>query len=301
MADPNRMNVRIDVESGRLVTFPSESGFHLNGMLYDRGSSGVVVIHVHGSLGNFYQNAYIGVMGATYASAGIRFLSFNLSSHDGVAEGSRNVDDFEYSGGSIVAFDRCIEDICGAIAFARRFGDVIVLQGHSLGCDRVLLYCLEREAPCSVILLGPCDSYALQTTWIAPESVEEQIVRLRSEFTGHCELDWLPAQEYGIRSGDEEYYIPVTRAALLSIMEGPVFRLLRIDQPSSFQLTQRAFVYLGGNDPFQTSNCDVMFRHLESRLGSVTRCFVPHGGHSLEGCETTVAEQIVDWIEAIEC
>ena len=283
---------------GYLVTFSTPTGFWLDGILYGDDRASTTVVHVHGSLGNCYRNRFLRVMGKRYGEAGIRLLSFNLSSHDGLAEGYRNKDEFEYCGGSVVEFDRCLDDIAGAVAFAEESCDRIILQGHSMGCDRVLHYLLSRGGGYDCILLGPCDSYQLQKKWIGPESVEEQTERLKREALGTGELDWLPSREYGIRSGDEDYIIPITRRALLSIMEGPVFRLLRIDHPMDFRLEERAFVYLGGDDALQPAGSEAMFRHLEERVSRVTRCFVSHGGHSLEGCEEIVTNEIIKWTKA---
>lgn len=281
---------------GELITFENARGFHLDGILYGCDSCRTVVVHVHGSLGNFYQNRFIRIMGLRYAEAGIRLLSFNLSSHDGLAEGYRDEDGFEYSGGSVVDFDRCLDDIESAVVFAEELCDRIILQGHSMGCDRVLHYLLSRGGGYDCVLLGPCDSYQLQSKWIAPETVEHQIERLKRAMPLDGQFDWLPADEYGIRSGDEDYVIPIARSALLSIMEGPVFRLMRLDEPMDFRLEQNALVYIGGSDPLQTTNSDTMFRHLEERIPAAGRCFVQNGGHSLEGCEELVTEAIIRWV-----
>lgn len=286
-----------DKVEGFLVTFESPTGFQLDGILFGDDNFSTYVVHVHGSLGNFYQNRFLRVMAKRYAEAGMGLLSFNLSSHDGLAEGYRNDDDFEYSGGSVVNFDRCLDDIEGAVAFAEGLGDRIVLQGHSMGCDRVLHYLINRGKTYDCVLLGPCDSYQLQRKWIAPETVEEQVERLKRAARLEKQLDWLPAEEYGIRSGDEDYVIPITRSALLSIMQGPVFRLMRLDRPMEFRLEQRAFVYIGGADPYQTASSETMFRHLEGRIPRVKRCCVPHGGHSLEDCEELVTEEIIRWVQ----
>jgi len=287
-----------DGAPARLVKVRTPSGTELDGMLFGNEHFSQTVVHVHGSLGNFYQNRFISVMGRHYAESGIRLLSFNLSAHDGVAEGYRHTEEFEYTGGSLVDFRRCTDDIEGAVTFAESLGGEVTLQGHSMGCDRILDYVVNGHARHDCILLGPCDSYRLQEKWIAPETVEQQVERLKRESVSTAELDWLPAREYGIRSGDEDYVIPITRKALLSIMEGPVFRLLRLDSPTRFRLERRAFVYLGGKDPLQTADHESMFKHLEERVAEVTRFFVAKGGHSLERCEEVVAERIVAWLSA---
>ena len=175
---------------GELVTFKSSAGLHLDGILYQDDSNRKTIIHIHGSYGNFYQNFFVRLMADRFLESRLNFLSFNLAGHDGFGEGYRNIEDFEYVGGSVQDFSECIADIEGAIAFVTTFSEEIVLQGHSLGCDRILHYLITKKSTLDFILLSPCDSYQLQCNWIHPETVEEQIARLRREDTGQ-EFDWL--------------------------------------------------------------------------------------------------------------
>ena len=176
-------------------------------------------------------------MASVYGNARLNFLSVNMSCHDGLGEGYWVDGRFAYIGSCASPFQECVDDIAGAVTFAERFSDRIVLQGHSLGCDRVLQYSIDLRSTCDLVLLAPCDSYQLQADWIAPETVEAQIARLRSGAGSDTVLDWLPAREYGIRCRDEwTYSIPVTRRAFLSIAEGPPYRLMRVSRPTDFFL-----------------------------------------------------------------
>ncbi len=292
------MSGKSEAVLGELITFQNPRGFHNDGIVFGDDTCDTTIVHVHGSLGNFYQNKFLRLMGKRYKGMGIRLLSFNLSAHDGLAEGYFKADDFEYTGGSITEFGTCLDDIEGAVAFAKSFGNRLILQGHSMGCDRVLHYLLERGGSHDFILLSPCDSYQLQAKWIAPETVEQQIERLRREAVSDARnYDWLPFKEYGIRCKDEEYVIPITRRSLLSVMEGPVFRLMRLDRPVRFRLEQRALVYLGGKDSLQTATSEEMFQYLEERIQSIARIFIPCGYHSLEDCEEEVIEKIIEWVQ----
>lgn len=267
---------------GELVTFKSSAGLHLDGILYQRDKNRRTLIHVHGSYGNFYQNHFLRLMVERYLASDINFLSFNLAGHDGFGEGYRKVDDFEYVGGGISDFSECIADIEGAIVFAKDFSDRVILQGHSLGCDRILHYLITQKSRLDFILLSPCDSYKLQCNWIYPETVENQIARLKGDDRG-VEFDWLPSKEYGMKQGEWTYPLPVTRAALLSIMEGPPFKLMNLSSPSEFYIDQRALVYIGGKDLLQTAPSDVMYRYLEKRIRDVRRAYFGEGDHNLLG------------------
>lgn len=284
------------VPLGELITFRDPEGYNHDGILYRRPGNNVTIVHIHGSLGNFYHNYFLRLMASAYLASGINMLSFNLTAHDGVSEGFRYDTNFEYVGGSVVRFDTCLADIAGAVSFCETFSHRIILQGHSLGCDRILYYLTKKGEQCDVILLSPCDSYQLQSKWIAPETVEQQIARLRESLSDNKSLDWLPLKEYGINQGAENYTIPITRGSLLSIMEGPPFKLIRLSKPVSFRLNSKAIIYIGGKDSLQSWPHLDMFRYFEERIKSVVRVFCPDGDHDLSACEREVIAQILGWV-----
>jgi hypothetical protein len=283
---------------GELVSFRSVHGSLLNGICYRREGFETTVIHVHGSLGNFYALPMVSMMASICISHGVNFLSINSSCHDGISEGDRN-GQFEYAGGSCSSFEECIQDIEGMVRFAEPFSKRIVLQGHSLGCDRVLHYLISSNRPFDFVLLSPCDSYELQARWIAPETVEDQIRRLRSGGTAYPQFDWLPMREYGVNCGDGwTYEIPITRRAFLSIADGPPFKLINLKTPASFHLRQRALVYIGGKDALQTWPSGNMFDYFRDRIASTTDVYIPQGDHMMANYEAKMSATILDWVMA---
>jgi pimeloyl-ACP methyl ester carboxylesterase len=289
---------------GELVTFDSTTGMHLDGILYQKEANDTTIVHVHGSFGNFYANQWLRVMAKLYGESGINFLSFNLTAHDGIVEsyrtmGDNRLDDFAYSGFSIVNFETCIEDIQGAINFVHPFSKRIILQGHSLGCDRVLYYLISQKANYDFILIGPADSYQLHENLLKPETIDHQIERLKARPTLPDNYDWLPLHEYGIKQPPREVYcIPITRDALLSIVQGPPFKIIRIISPARFYLAQGAAIYMGGKDGFQTWSPEVMYKFFEEHIQDVTRIYRPENDHELKGCEVDVTEQIIKWVKS---
>lgn len=281
---------------GELIVIESSNGRELDGILYRSTENKQTIVHVHGSFGNFYQGPLVKAMARTYADAGINFLSLNMSCHDGLAESSFRDQRFEYCGGSVSEFNECVDDISGAITFAQAFSEKVVLQGHSLGCDRVLHYLIETGARHDLIMLSPCDSYQLQANWIAPETVEAQIERLKRYDATEHELEWLPSHEYGIAGNKEwTYKIPITRRAFLSIAAGPPYRLIRPTNPSPFRLEQRALVCVGGQDALQVWPAEVMVAYFRSRLNEVEEHVISEADHMFSGFEESVATRIASW------
>jgi pimeloyl-ACP methyl ester carboxylesterase len=282
---------------GELVTFKDATEFHHDGILYERRENRTTIVHVHGSFGNFYQNEFLRVMAETYLRGGINFLSFNLRGHDALTEGYRHEWDFEYAGGAITSFDSCVQDLQGAVDFVSPISDRVILQGHSMGCDRVLHYMLSTGNHHESILLSPCDSYELQADWIAPETAEQQVDRLRAANRDAPDYDWLPLNEYGIRRGDWSYSIPITRPSFLSVVEGPAFKLVRLSKPAEFFIDQRMLIYIGGDDTLQTAPRDAMLTYFTERVADVRlTSLYPEGDHSLWGCEEEVSNEIVAWV-----
>ena len=281
---------------GELVTFQNARGLSLDGMVFHAENASATIVHVHGSFGNFYQNQYLRTMAKGYLVSGLNFLTLNLSAHDGVAEGYRNVDEFEYVGGAVTEFGDCVDDIGAAVKVAEQLTSRVVLQGHSLGCDRVLHYMLSSGHTHEFVLLCPCDSHELHEKWIEPETVDEQIIRLRAVRSDGQNLDWVPTKEYGIRQGEWTYPIPITRRALLSIIDGPPFQLIRPKVPAGFFIDARALVYLGGSDLLLTVPVPEMFSYFEKRVRTLRKVYVGDGDHMLSSCAEEVVEQIVKWV-----
>lgn len=281
---------------GEPVTVTSASGLMLDGLVFEAAQPEAIVVHVHGSYGNFYQAPFLRDLVKAYRDRHISMLCVNSSSHDGFGEAYFSDGRFAYAGGAVSDFGSGVCDIQGMIDFAEGLAERVILQGHSLGCDRVLSYSLEKEAKHELVLLAPCDSYNLQSRWLRDETVEDQIARLTGEQRDQ-EMDWLPLTEYGVRQGEGwTYCLPVTRSAFLSIANGAPFKLINLAKPASYQIPVSAAIYIGGKDPLQTWASSEMFAYLEQRLGGVHRLMFENGDHMLSSCERAVAAALGDWI-----
>jgi len=286
---------------GQLVSFDGAGGLRLDGLLFRSPDADTTILHAHGSFGNFYQNMFVRVLAARAQRMNANFISFNLSAHDGVAEGYFADGGFRYVGASLVDFDTCIADIAGAVSFATNLNTRIVLSGHSLGCDRIVAASMHYEWTYPLILLAPCDSYALQSNLISPESVEEQRERLSRPGTPHDhspaqQYDWLPFGEYGVRSTREwTYPNPITRSAFLSISHGAPYRLFRFEQEPWWRLNARAIVVSPGQDALLTTSHTRVRTFFSIAFGDSTHVVVP-GDHLFSGNEDRLADSVMNWL-----
>ena len=282
---------------GCLVSIVNHSGIILDGMVFGPRRPHLAIVHVHGSLGNFYHQQFIRVMANIFLPYGITLLSFNLSAHDGIAEGYTIDGEMRYIGGSLSPFDSCLDDLDAILTFARTIAGRVVLQGHSLGCDRVLYYTESRQTEIPLILLSPCDSYRLHEQWLGKESIPQQVARL-SQHSSEGEWQLLPSEEYGLNGPEGwTYHIPISRASLCSILTGAPFRLLRIEGSATPLHDEPSFAYLGKRDAIRGASTDVMSQHLKRLLPGLEIHEEENGEHDLEGCERSVAGAIITWIQ----
>ena len=285
---------------GKLLSVVNGAGLLLDGIVFSPPDARLAIVHVHGSLGNFYQQPFIRVFANRLARHGVAVLSFNLTAHDGVSEGYTPDREMRYVGGSLSKFETCLDDLDALLYFAGSICPRVVLQGHSLGCDRVLFYTQRRATRIPLILLSPCDSRRLQEIWLDGKPILEQAERLSSGSGDDEQVSLVPASEYGMNGPDGwTYSIPISRAALLSIITGPPFQILRVDSSSQPVSSAPAFVYMGTGDAIRGAPLNKMTAHVRGLVPSARVFTVEHGDHSLDGCEETVADAISVWAHEV--
>jgi hypothetical protein len=169
------------------------------------------------------------------------------------------------------------------------------LQGHSLGCEKVMYYGQHRDASLPLILLSPSDGYRLQTIYRDPETVEDQISRLRSSYSLQG-LEILPPEEYGIQGPGLYYDVPITAKALVSLLTGPAFQVLRRGYHWEHPLTNKCYTYLGGRDSLQIDGVEAMRDVVLERFADAYVDIYPQGDHHLRGAMPEVLDAIVNWI-----
>lgn len=294
---------------GRLVTFRTKDDYEIIGMMFCslNGDNEKIVVHIHGNFGNFYQNKFLWVMSNVYVKNGVDFLTINLSSHDGLAEGYYGRE-LKYVGGGVADYNCSQADIKAAIDFVIDKGyKRIILQGHSLGCDKVIQYTLENRSDIPLILLSPVDSYRVQSDWIKPETINEQIMRLKSNIKekdnrwGTADLDWLGPKEYGASGDTDEwtYQIPITRNALISILEGSAFKYLNVECGTEFHITSPVFIFIGKHDGLQMHESCTWIDFIRNSFTNAEILSVMDADHDVVGVEKELAERIIEWIEKL--
>jgi len=287
----------------QLVAFEGKNGLRYDALLVPPTKHDLMIVHVHGKCGNFYQNDFIKTMLDRYQSEGIGFLAFNHSGHDCVAEAYRH-GDLEYVGGALEHFVDLLEDIDSALQFAANFASRCVLQGHSNGCEKVLYFVSHRPGTVrGVLLLSPSDSYEMQRLYLHGETPEDQLSRLSdtttSLETGPIAMNLL-LTEYGIDSGNKKYPIPVIRDALLDVLAGPALDVLRLSRevPAEMVCSEAVpcLVCLGSLDPYITVPPEVLATAIGKRTrGPVTLWLKEGSDHHFHNFEHDLLDAEIMW------
>lgn len=284
-----------------VVRFTSADGYIYTGLLFRALTNAkTTVIHIHGMCGNMLSFTPLVDLAGVYIENGYNLLTFDLKAHDCIAEGnwtdSKHMSDFfYYVGGSLEPFERCVIDIESVIQFALSFSDHIVLQGHSMGCERIITYQLVTHSHYHTILLSPCDAYQLQMDYIYPKTIEDQL----NELTYYKENVLLPPEFFGINSSKgEKYTIPIYKSAMESILTGYALKIFRQDKNLEYYLPIKCLCILGENDPLQTYPPQKAFHILKDKFEDF-QGYALQGDHEMIPVASEMIAIILRWIKAL--
>lgn len=149
------------MNKNKLLQITTSDGLFLHGYYMPSESKNVVLLHIHGMEGNFYQDNFVHILAKELEEHEIGFLTVNT-------RGNGKDTDFNTVSGKIVRFGSRYElleeahlDITAWIRFLINEGyKEIILQGHSAGTVKVVRYLFEGELKDKVnklILLSPID------------------------------------------------------------------------------------------------------------------------------------------------
>ena len=150
-----------------IVKVTSQDNFPLHGLLSEpKEKSDSIIIHIHGTAGNFYQSTFYPYLFSLAEELKIAFLTTNNR-----GSGVYNIETgTKYRGAAIEIFEDCLLDIDVWIelAFDRGYKSII-LEGHSFGTNKIQYYTLNgkyKDKIRALILLGFTDSYGGQLDYL---------------------------------------------------------------------------------------------------------------------------------------
>ncbi|MBI3486251.1 alpha/beta fold hydrolase [Candidatus Daviesbacteria bacterium] len=161
----------------------------LQGLLYEpEQKTNKLILHIHGMAGNFYENRFLDYMAKTFTKNGYAFLAVNTRGHDYIADfpiAGDKEDDIRI-GNVFEKFEECVLDIKCWMDFAAKKFSQITLQGHSLGCSKVVYYLSETKDKRvkNLSLASPTDMVGMIERWSGSKQTAELSKKRVSEGKG---------------------------------------------------------------------------------------------------------------------
>jgi pimeloyl-ACP methyl ester carboxylesterase len=267
--------------SMKLIRTNTIDNVELQGMLVENEPRAQnLVLHIHGTWGNFYGNHFIDYFGREYPLIGYSFLSANTRGHD--------------DGSISEKFSDCLLDIGQWVTYAReRNYKRIILQGHSLGALKAVYFMNNQGDPSikKLILLSPFDSIAFycKGNLKARErilSITKNVMKVSPSEIVPKEVwsTWLISAGtlYDILKEDTVYDVfPFRNGNLTGSL------LSRIDIP--------VLAAIGGDDFAAYPNPKTEYEEL-SMLPSVNSIFISGAPHNFAGFEDQLLKSILEWL-----
>lgn len=175
-----------------IVNVTTKDNLPLYGMLSEAKKSKTLLVNMHGTASNFYEEDFMGEISESLVKNGISVLSANN-------RGAMVLENYPARGAALENFEDCLLDIDAWIEFALSLGyKYIILQGHSLGTEKAVYYMNKgkhREKIAAVILLAFSDSYGNQMKYLngKKDVLMPEAKKLVAEGKGEFFLssDWL--------------------------------------------------------------------------------------------------------------
>jgi pimeloyl-ACP methyl ester carboxylesterase len=150
----------------QLVTIQTPKRYLLNGLWLGPRRPKTVFIFLHGLSGSLFSRSELT---SSLVDSNTSVLIFNnrgsgiISGVRRASANSKKSGKYHLAGMAYEVFTECVDDIDGAVLYARRLGAKrIFLIGHSTGCQKSIYYLAKRprSAVKGVILLAPMSDYA---------------------------------------------------------------------------------------------------------------------------------------------
>lgn len=284
---------------GELIRITTEDGLELQGLLFEpKIKATKVLIHVHGWVGNFYENKFIDNIAKEVIAKGLAFLTFN-NRGAGVVQDFTKRENFKIKyvriGGSLEKFEDSTIDIKAAVNFVDSRGyKQIVLQGHSLGCQKITFYqyMSSDKRIKGLILLAPVDDANFSRKKLGDKYQEAIITakKLVEKDKQSFVPEWMA-------------FYPMLTARMFLNVADPQSKSGRIfdyygDMREIKKVECPVFVIFGSRDEYQDNVIDKL-KILQENVKDCNTKVIENSNHGFVGYENILSQAIGQWLKQL--
>mgnify|MGYP001617407004 CR=1 FL=1 len=280
-----------------LIRFETKDKLELQGLLYKpKEKVSKILIHVHGWTGNFYENRFIDYFADILNKNNVAFFTFNNRGAGIITEFLKDGERVRI-GGSLEKFEDSLFDIGGAIMYLQTRGfQEFVLQGHSLGCQKIAYYQNNKKdnRVKGLILLAPVDDVEFVTTKLFNDTKYHEALTIAYNMIKNGKgQDPVPKwmQHYPLLSAN--MFIQVSDVISTS---GRIFHYYgKLQEMKTIKAPILAI--FGSKDDYQIKPKEKL-EILKKKVGCNTY-LVKNANHWFRGYEKVVTNKIISWINSI--
>lgn len=282
-----------------LIRLKTKDNLELQGLLCEPSKkASKAIVHVHGWVGNFCEDRFIDQISESAFGKNIAFFTFNNRGAGIITEFMRN-NKREKIGGSLEIFEECSFDIESAVDFLHERGyKEIILQGHSIGCQKIVYYLHTKKDKRikGLILLAPVDDVGFVTRKLYNNSVSRYNKSLKtarnmsSDGRGQNPIPkWM--QIYPCLSANMFIQISDPESASGKIFDysGDLTELRNINVP--------VLAVFGSIDDYQENPTDKL--EIIKEINGNETILMQESNHWFAGHEDELAKNVVGWVKKI--
>ncbi len=274
------------------ITTPEK--VHLNGLWFGPKKPKRLIVMVHGLTGSaFSMNRTVSSLINT-STAVLTFNSRGFGIMNSIKQGSGTKKSYISAGTAHEVFTDCVDDIQGAIDFARKARvREVYLAGHSTGCQKIVYWASKKKdrSVKGLILLGPLSDYSGAVSTKTKKVLERGVMHAKKLIQMGRPHELMPAKFAEWFECDAQRYVS------LYSPDSPeeVFTYARPEVvPATLGRTVLPFlVFLAAADEYGDLPAKTIATWFDKQLKGKSKIFViPNIGHSFKGGETAVAKAV---------
>jgi alpha-beta hydrolase superfamily lysophospholipase len=282
-----------------VIEMTTPKKYLLNGLWFGPQKPRTAIIWIHGLSSSAFSKLSIVEKLVDPQTAVVTFNNRGSSTATRIRKiNRRKPDGIEYvrAGGAHEKFEECVDDIEGALRYAKRQGARdIYLVGHSTGAQKSVYYATRKgnaRKVNGIILLAPLSDYG-EAVRAEPHVLEKRVRAARALVKKRKPHAFVPGS-WPDAARFLSLYTPDSGEEIFTYA-----------QPNNIPRTYRSLttpllVFFAGNDEYSGYRVQTLVEWFEKNARSnIKTIVIPRVAHSFKGAERTLVRHIRQWINGL--